>query len=100
MDCHTLTENHHLHYTVCYYGLLWVGSLYTPDTLPLSRTPCLTLSTLGGQSHIAGLEEEEFAAHRKALEVRRLEKPKTMAEECQKLWSEISADTYYFNRGL
>jgi insulysin len=50
------------------------------------------------QSHISGLEEEEFAAHKKALEVKRLEKPKTMAEECRRCWSEIAAGTYYFNR--
>ena len=51
------------------------------------------------QSHISGLKEEELETHKKALEVRRLEKPKTMAEECQRYWSEISAGTYYFNRG-
>ena len=28
-----------------------------------------------------------------------MEKPKTMAEECRRCWSEIAAGTYYFNRG-
>ncbi|CAI8041301.1 Insulin-degrading enzyme [Geodia barretti] len=27
-----------------------------------------------------------------------MEKPKTMAEECRRRWSEIAAGTYYFNR--
>ena len=60
----------------------------------------LWFSPLSGcQSHISGLKEEEFAAHKKALEVKRMEKPKTMAEECRRCWSEIAAGTYYFNRG-
>ena len=69
-----------------------------PPSLPPSLPPYLPPSCCE-QAQLADLKEEEFAAHKKALEVRRLEKPKTMTEECQKYWTEISSGTYYFNRG-
>lgn len=50
------------------------------------------------QSHLDGLAEEEFSTHKKALELKRLEKPKTLGEECQKYWTEITTGMYCFNR--
>ena len=43
--------------------------------------------------------EESFSSHKKALEVKRSEKPKKLNEECRRYWSEIMAGMYHFNRG-
>ena len=51
------------------------------------------------QSHLSGLSEEAFSSHKKALEVKRTEKPKKLNEECRRYWSEIMAGMYHFNRG-
>ena len=69
--------------------------------LPPSPTPTLPLLpvSLCAQSHLDGLAEEEFSTHKKALELKRLEKPKTLGEECQKYWTEITTGMYCFNRG-
>ena len=51
------------------------------------------------QSHLSGLSEEAFSSHKKALEVKRTEKPKKLNEECRRYWSEIMAGMYHFDRG-
>merc|ERR1711874_578393 len=47
---------------------------------------------------IGGMEEVEFQKHVEALAARRLEKPKKMVQRNTKLWNEISAGLYNFDR--
>ena len=46
------------------------------------------------------MEEESFEKHKKALAVKKLEKPKKLKAEAKRFWSEICMQQYHFNRGL
>lgn len=45
------------------------------------------------------MTEESFDGHKKALEVKRLEKPKKLKAESKQYWTEILMNQYHFNRG-
>jgi len=51
------------------------------------------------QHHLELLEEDMIERHRKALAVKRSEKPKKLRDECGKYWSEILSQQYHFARG-
>lgn len=44
--------------------------------------------------------EDSFEGHKKALAVKRLEKPKRLKAETKKYWSEVLMGQYHFNRGV
>ncbi|OQV24525.1 Insulin-degrading enzyme [Hypsibius exemplaris] len=50
------------------------------------------------QPFVAALTDAEFATHVEALAVRRLEKPKTIAQQATKFWNEIYVRQYNFDR--
>ena len=45
------------------------------------------------------MEEDSFEGHKKALAVKRLDKPKKLKAETKKHWSEVRMGRYHFNRG-
>ncbi len=45
------------------------------------------------------MAEDSFEGHKKALAVKRSEKPKKLKAETKKYWSEIMMGQYHFNRG-
>lgn len=51
------------------------------------------------QTYLSSLTEESFSSHKKALEVKRSEKPKKLNEECRRYWTELTTGMYHFNRG-
>ena len=51
------------------------------------------------QGILSSLSDEAFQKHVKALEVRRLEKPKKLSKENFKYLSEIESRQYCFDRG-
>lgn len=51
------------------------------------------------QHHLESLEEDAIERHRRALAVKRSEKPKKLRDECGKYWSEILSQQYHFARG-
>jgi len=51
------------------------------------------------QSVITSITDEALLVHVKALEVRKLEKPKKLAAENSKYVTEIDSRQYQFNRG-
>ncbi|XP_038070879.1 insulin-degrading enzyme-like [Patiria miniata] len=53
---------------------------------------------LSMQTHIKELSDEAFQKHVNALAVRRLEKPKRLASEAGRYWSEITSKQYNFDR--
>ncbi|XP_022094344.1 insulin-degrading enzyme-like [Acanthaster planci] len=53
---------------------------------------------LSMQTYIKELSEEAFQKHVNALAVRRLEKPKRLASEAGRYWSEITSKQYNFDR--
>ncbi len=44
------------------------------------------------------MSKEEFEVHKKAIEARKLEKPKTLDEQTEVYWKEISTRRYNFDR--
>ncbi|XP_037080309.1 insulin-degrading enzyme-like [Pollicipes pollicipes] len=48
--------------------------------------------------HLRQMSAEEFANHKEALETRKLEKPKNLADEFTRHWDEIVIRQYYFGR--
>ena len=48
--------------------------------------------------YIEDMSDKDFETERQALITRRLEKPKQLVEYTKKLWCEISAKDYNFNR--
>lgn len=45
------------------------------------------------------MDIEEFEKHKKALAAKRLEKPKKLSAQASKYWTEISTESYNFDRG-
>lgn len=45
------------------------------------------------------MTEESFEGHKKALAVKRLEKPKKLKTETKKYWTEILMNQYHFKSG-
>ena len=68
------------------------------EQMMVSSSDCI-LYSLPLQSSFNGMNEDTFSSYKKALETRRLEKPKNMSEECRKYWTEIVSGMYHFNRG-
>jgi len=54
----------------------------------------------GVKDMIESMEKEEFEKHVEALAVRRLEKPKMLSMRRGKMWDEISAGLYNFDRDI
>jgi len=52
----------------------------------------------GCQAMLAEMSEEEFTKHVEALATRRLEAPKELMQQNQKIWSEINSGFYNFDR--
>lgn len=59
----------------------------------------LVASYLSIQETLNSMTEESFDGHKKALEVKRLDKPKKLKAESKKYWTEILMNQYHFNRG-
>ena len=51
------------------------------------------------QGVLKSMEESAFEGHKKALAVKRLDKPKKLKAEAKKYWEEILMKQYHFNRG-
>lgn len=45
------------------------------------------------------MNNEDFEDYKEALATIRLEKPKTLNQQCSKYWTEIKEQQYHFNRG-
>lgn len=51
------------------------------------------------EKSVEEMSDEAFQKHIQALAIRRLDKPKKLAAECAKYWSEIISQQYNFDRG-
>jgi len=60
---------------------------------------CLTQKfSVISQKYFSNLTAEAFEKHKVAYAVRRSQKPKTVLEKAQSLWSEILLESYNFER--
>lgn len=60
----------------------------------------LSWTRLHLQDHMNDMKEEEYQKHVTALALKRSEKPKRLASEAIRHWSEISSRQYNFERGI